>query len=419
MIFVACTNMSAFGKLTRHCHLRQILRLHKHSARSASTSLDATIGLSEEQIQMQRIAADFAEKEMLPNMMEWDEKEHFPVDAMRKAAGLGFGAIYISDQYGGSGLSRLDASVIFEALAKGCVSTTAYISIHNMALWMIDAFGNHDQKLKWLPELCTMEKFASYCLTEPGSGSDAASLVTTAKRDGEDYVLNGTKAFVSGSGASDVYVVMCRTGGSGAKGISAVVVEKGTPGLSFGKKEKKLGWNTQPTRAVILEDCRVPVSNRLGEEGQGFSFAMLGLNGGRVNIASCSMGAAAASIDIVTEHLKVRKQFGKPLASYQNNQFNLAKMATGLQTSRLIVRRAAQSIDDNAPDKMTLCAMAKLHATEVGFKITNQALQMMGGYGFIKEYPIQQYLRDLRAHLIIEGTNEVMKMVISRDILQG
>ncbi|KAL1425606.1 hypothetical protein MTO96_019033 [Rhipicephalus appendiculatus] len=378
--------MSAFGKLTRHGHLRQILRLHKHSARNASTSLDATIGLSEEQIQMQRIAADFAEKEMLPNMMEWDEKEHFPVDAMRKAAGLGFGAIYISDQYGGSGLSRLDASVIFEALAKGCVSTTAYISIHNMALWMIDAFGNHDQKLKWLPELCTMEKFASYCLTEPGSGSDAASLVTTAKRDGDDYVLNGTKAFVSGSGASDVYV---------------------------------LGWNTQPTRAVIFEDCRVPVSNRLGEEGQGFSFAMLGLNGGRVNIASCSMGAAAASIDIVTEHLKVRKQFGKPLASYQNNQFNLAKMATGLLTSRLVVRRAAQSIDDNTPDKMTLCAMAKLHATEVGFKITNQALQMMGGYGFIKEYPIQQYLRDLRAHLIIEGTNEVMKMVISRDILQG
>ncbi|XP_075728748.1 isobutyryl-CoA dehydrogenase, mitochondrial isoform X3 [Rhipicephalus microplus] len=387
--------MSAFGKLTRHIHLRQILRLHKHSARNASTSLDATIGLSEEQIQMQQMAADFAEKEMLPNMMEWDEKchmlllvtskqshlhrgptplhyhihwEHFPVDAMRKAAGLGFGAIYISDQYGGSGLSRLDASVIFEALAKGCVSTTAYISIHNMALWMIDAFGNHDQKLKWLPELCTMEKFASYCLTEPGSGSDAASLVTTAKRDGDDYVLNGTKAFVSGSGASDVYVVMCRTGGSGAKGISTVVVEKGTPGLSFGKKEKKLGWNTQPTRAVIFEDCRVPVSNRLGEEGQGFSFAMLGLNGGRVNIASCSVGAAAASIDIVAEHLKVRKQFGKPLASYQNNQFNLAKMATGLQTSRLIVRRAAQSIDDNTPDKMTLCAMAKLHATDVGFK---------------------------------------------------
>lgn len=368
---------------------------------------------------MQRIAAEFAEKEMLPNMMEWDEKEHFPVDAMRKAAGLGFGAIYISDQYGGSGLSRLDASVIFEALSKGCVSTTAYISIHNMALWMIDAFGNHDQKLKWLPELCTMEKFASYCLTEPGSGSDAASLVTTAKRDGDDYILNGTKAFVSGSGASDVYVVMCRTGSAGAKGISTVIVEKGTPGMSFGKKEKKLGWNTQPTRAVIFEDCRVPISNRLGEEGQGFSFAMQGLNGGRVNIASCSMGAAASSIDIVTEHLKVRKQFGKPLASYQNNQFNLAKMATGLQTSRLIVRRAAQSIDDNTPDKMTLCAMAKLHATEVGFKITNQALQMMGGYGFIKEYPIQQYLRDLRAHLIIEGTNEVMKMVISRDILQG
>ncbi|XP_064489670.1 isobutyryl-CoA dehydrogenase, mitochondrial-like [Ornithodoros turicata] len=389
------------------------------NARLIATSLDPTIGLTEEQIQMQKMASEFAQKEMLPFMQEWDEKEYFPVEAMRKAAELGFGGVYISDQYGGSGLSRVDASVIFEALSEGCVSTTAYISIHNMAIYMIDAFGNDEQKQRWLPQLCTMEKFASYCLTEPGAGSDAASLATTAKRDGDDYILNGSKAFISGSGDSDVYVVMCRTGGRGPKGISTVVVEKGTPGLSFGKKEKKLGWNTQPTRMVIFEDCRVPVSHRLGEEGKGFTFAMHGLNGGRVNIASCSMGAAAASINIAVEHLKVRKQFGKPLAEFQNHQFNLAKMATALQTSRLIVRKAAASIDDNLPEQTTLCAMAKMYGTDAGFKITNQALQMLGGYGFIKEYPVQQYLRDLRAHQIIEGTNEVMQMVISRDILKS
>lgn len=288
-----------------------------------------------------------------------------------------------------------------------------------MALWMIDQYGTHEQKQRWLPDLCSMEKCASYCLTEPGSGSDAASISTTAKRDGDDYILNGTKAFISGSGESEVYVVMCRTGGPGPRGISTVVVEKGTPGLSFGKKEKKLGWNSQPTRMVIFEDCRVPVSHRLGEEGQGFTIAMEGLNGGRINIASCSMGAAAASIDIVTEHMKVRKQFGKPLASYQHSQFCLARMATKLQSARLMVRKAAEAIDQDRPEKVTMSAMAKLHGTEESFKITNQALQMLGGYGFIKEYPVQQYLRDLRAHMIIEGTNEVMQMVISKNILQG
>lgn len=414
--------MALAGRLGFCRQLRHILTAgqcfdHTQIARHVSTSLDATIGLTEEQIQMQKMASEFAQKEMLPYMMEWDEKEYFPVEAMRKAAELGFGGLYISDEYGGSALSRVDASVIFEALSEGCVSTTAYISIHNMAIYMIDTYGNHEQKQRWLPQLCTMEKFASYCLTEPGAGSDASSLSTTAKRDGDDYVLNGTKAFISGAGDSDVYVVMCRTGGPGPKGISAVVVEKGAPGLSFGKKEKKLGWNTQPTRMVIFEDCRVPVSHRLGEEGQGFNFAMNGLNGGRVNIASCSIGAAAASIKIAVEHLKVRKQFGKPLATFQNHQFNLAKMATALQASRLLVRKAAAAIDEDTADKTTLCAMAKLQGTDAGFKITNQALQMMGGYGFIKEYPIQQYLRDLRAHLIVEGTNEVMQMVISRDIL--
>ncbi|KAL1425607.1 hypothetical protein MTO96_019034 [Rhipicephalus appendiculatus] len=328
----------------------QFASQHKCATRNASTALDAT--------------------EFLPHMQEWDEKEIFPVEAMRKAGELGFGGVYISDQYGGAGLSRLDASVIFEALAKGCVSTTAYITVHHMALWMIDQYGTHEQKQRWLPDLCSMEKCASYCLTEPGSGSDAASISTTAKRDGDDYILNGTKAFISGSGASEVYV--------------------GTPGLSFGKKEKKLSWNSQPTRMVIFEDCRVPVSHRLGEEGQGFTIAMEGLNGGRINIASCSMGAAAASIDIVTEHMQVRKQFGKPLASFQHSQFCLARMATKLQSARLMLQ-------DHKPS-----------TANAG-----------GGYGIIKEYPVQQYLRDLRAHMIIEGTNEVMQMVIAKDILQG
>uniref|UniRef100_A0A131X8G7 Isobutyryl-CoA dehydrogenase, mitochondrial n=1 Tax=Hyalomma excavatum TaxID=257692 RepID=A0A131X8G7_9ACAR len=415
--------MGIISKTLIRPQIRALLRApfasHKCTACNVSTALDATFGLSEEQIQMQKTASDFAEKEFLPYMQEWDEKEIFPVEAMRKAGELGFGGVYISDQYGGAGLNRLDASVIFEALAKGCVSTTAYITVHHMALWMIDQYGTHEQKQRWLPDLCSMEKCASYCLTEPGSGSDAASISTTAKRDGDDYILNGTKAFISGSGASEVYVVMCRTGGPGPKGISAMVVEKGTQGLSFGKKEKKLGWNSQPTRMVIFEDCRVPVSHRLGEEGQGFTIAMEGLNGGRINIASCSMGAAAASIDIVAEHMKVRKQFGKPLASFQHSQFCLARMATKLQSARLIVRKAAEAIDQDRPEKVTMSAMAKLHGTEESFKITNQALQMLGGYGFIKEYPVQQYLRDLRAHMIIEGTNEVMQMVISKDILKG
>ncbi|XP_066462713.1 isobutyryl-CoA dehydrogenase, mitochondrial isoform X3 [Eleutherodactylus coqui] len=356
---------------------------------------------------------------MAPNMALWDEKEIFPVETMKKAAQLGFGGIYTRPDVGGSGLSRLDTSIIFEALSTGCVSTTAYMSIHNMCVWMIDTFGNDEQRHRFCPSLCSMEKFASYCLTEPGSGSDAASLLTSAKRDGDRYILNGSKAFISGGGDTDVYVVMCRTGGSGSRGISCLVVEKGTPGLSFGKKEKKVGWNSQPTRAVIFEDCVVPVTNRLGEEGQGFGIAMKGLNGGRINIASCSLGAAHASVLLSRDHLVVRKQFGEPLANNQYLQFRLAEMATQLVTARLIVRHAAQALQEEHSNAATLCAMAKLYATDECFKVCNQALQMHGGYGYLKDYAVQQFVRDIRVHQILEGTNEVMRMIVARNILQG
>lgn len=381
--------------------------------------IDPSIGLTEEQKEFQKVAFDFASKEMAPNMALWDEKEIFPVETMQKAAQLGFGGIYTSPDVGGSGLSRLDTSVIFEALSTGCVSTTAYMSIHNMCVWMIDTFGNEEQRHRFCPPLCSMEKLASYCLTEPGSGSDAASLLTSAKRDGDRYILNGSKAFISGAGDTDVYVVMCRTGGSGARGISCLVVEKGTPGLSFGKKEKKVGWNSQPTRAVIFEDCAVPVANRLGQEGQGFGIAMRGLNGGRINIASCSLGAAHASVLLTRDHMVVRKQFGEPLANYQYLQFRLAEMATQLVTARLIVRHAAQALQEGHGDAATLCAMAKLYATDECFKVCNQALQMHGGYGYLKDYAVQQYVRDIRVHQILEGTNEVMRMIVARNLLQG
>ncbi|XP_070345991.1 isobutyryl-CoA dehydrogenase, mitochondrial isoform X1 [Equus asinus] len=393
------------------------------SVSSATSSLysgitEASMGLNEEQKEFQKVAFDFAAQEMAPNMAEWDQKELFPVDVMRKAAQLGFGGIYVQTDVGGSGLSRLDTAVIFEALATGCTSTTAYISIHNMCAWIIDTFGNEEQRHKFCPPLCTMEKFASYCLTEPGSGSDAASLLTSAKRQGDHYVLNGSKAFISGAGESDVYVVMCRTGEPGPKGISCIVVEKGTPGLSFGKKEKKVGWNSQPTRAVIFEDCAVPVANRIGDEGQGFLIAMKGLNGGRINVASCSLGAAYASVVLTRDHLNVRKQFGEPLANKQYLQFKLADMATRLVASRLMIRSAAVALQEEREDAVALCSMAKLFATDECFAICNQALQMHGGYGYLKDYAIQQYVRDSRVHQILEGSNEVMRMLISRSLLQ-
>ncbi|KAM9852890.1 isobutyryl-CoA dehydrogenase, mitochondrial [Aulostomus maculatus] len=385
--------------------------------RGIASCIDPSHGLTDEQKEFQKVAFDFAANEMAPYMAEWDQKEMFPVETMRKAAQLGFGGIYVQPDVGGSGLSRLDTSVIFEALSTGCVSTTAYISIHNMCAWMIDTFGNSEQRQRFCPDLCSMERFASYCLTEPGSGSDAASLLTTAQRKGDHYILNGSKAFISGGGDTDVYVVMCRTGDKGPKGISCVVVEKETPGLSFGKKEKKVGWNSQPTRAVIFEDCAVPVTNRLGEEGQGFSIAMRGLNGGRINIASCSLGAAHASIELARDHLLVRKQFGETLSNNQFLQFKLAEMATKLVASRLLVREAATALQENRPDAVALCSMAKLFATDECFNICNQALQMHGGYGYLKDYAVQQFVRDIRVHQILEGTNEVMRMIISRSLL--
>ncbi|NWI47052.1 ACAD8 protein, partial [Picathartes gymnocephalus] len=387
--------------------------------RGIASCIDPSTGLTEDQKEFQKVALDFAAKEMAPYMAEWDEKEIFPVEMMRKAAQLGFGGIYVKPDVGGSGLSRLDTSIIFEALSTGCTSTTAYMSIHNMCVWMIDTFGSEEQRRRFCPSLCSMERFASYCLTEPGSGSDAASLLTSAQRKGDTYILNGSKAFISGGGDTDVYVVMCRTGGPGPKGISCLVLEKGMPGLSFGKKEKKVGWNSQPTRAVIFEDCVVPVGNRLGAEGQGFSIAMQGLNGGRINIASCSLGAAHASVLLAQEHLTVRKQFGEPLANNQYLQFRLAEMATRLVAARLMVRNAARALQDGREDAAVLCSMAKLFATDECFGICNQALQMHGGYGYLKDYAVQQFVRDIRVHQILEGTNEVMRMIVARNLLQG
>ncbi len=373
--------------------------------------------LSEEQRAFQETAREFAAKEMAPHAARWDEERVFPEDALRKAAALGFAGIYLGGDVGGAGLSRLDAAVIFEELAAGCTSTAAYISIHNMAAWMIDHFGSGEQRRRFLPRLTSMEHFASYCLTEPGAGSDAAALKTRAVRDGDDYVLNGSKAFISGAGRSDVYVVMCRTGGAGPKGISTLVVPRNTPGMSFGKQEAKLGWNSQPTAMVIFEGARVPVANRLGEEGEGFKIAMMGLDGGRINISACSIGAARACLEAAREHILTREQFGKPLAEFQALQFRLADMATELEAARLMVHHAAAKLDRGDPEATLYCAMAKRFATDAGFSVCNAALQLHGGYGYIRDYPIERYLRDVRVHQILEGTNEIMRLVIARRLL--
>jgi len=381
------------------------------------TSLDISAGLTEEQKEMQSMALQFAMNEMWPNMAAWDQGQIFPVDVLKKAAELGFGALYTSPDHGGTGLTRLDASIIFEALSHGCVSTTAYITIHNMVCWMIDKFGTKEQREHWVPLMANMDKLGSYCLTEPGAGSDAGSLATTARREGDTFILNGSKAFISGAGETDVYLVMVRTGGKGPKGITCLLIEKGMKGLSFGKKEQKMGWNSQPTRAVIFEDCEVPVSNIIGTEGAGFNIAMAGLNGGRINIASTSLGAAQHSLQIAADHLKVRKQFGRPLSETQHNQFALARMATQVVASRSMVRNAARALDSKHPDTVQLCSMAKLFATDNCFEVVNQALQMHGGYGYLKDYPIEQFLRDIRVNQILEGTNQVMQMLIARSIL--
>ncbi|TPX51505.1 hypothetical protein SeMB42_g01087 [Synchytrium endobioticum] len=380
--------------------------------------VNPTHGLTDEQTEIYNTARTFAEKEMKDHMLDWDINETFPVDALRKAASLGFGAMYMKEDVGGSNLSRLDTSLVIEAMSMGCVSTTAFLSIHNMVVAMIDNYASDELRHKHIPPLATMDKIASYCLTEPGAGSDAGNLATTAKKDGDFYILNGSKAFISGGGDSDLYAVMARTGSAGPKGISCILVEKGTPGLSFGKKERKVGWNSQPTRAVIFEDCRVPISNRVGAEGQGFAIAMNGLNGGRLNIASASLGGAQASFDEALAHVKVRKQFGAPLSKNQDVQFKLSNMAIALNASRLYIRQAAKMVDEDHPSAHVWCAMAKVFATEQCSHVADTALQLHGGYGYLKDYKVQQYYRDLRVHQILEGTSEVMRMITSRAILQ-
>ena len=375
--------------------------------------------LSDEQRAFQDMARQFAAQEMAPHAAEWDEKEIFPVEVLRQAAALGFGGIYVGDDVGGSNLSRVDAALIFEELAAGCTSTAAYLSIHNMAAWMIDSHGNRAQRKKWLPGLTGMQALSSYCLTEPGSGSDAAALKTRAERDADDYVLNGSKAFISGASVSDLYVTMVRTGADGPSGISCLVVEKDTPGLSFGKLEKKLGWHSQPTAMVQFEDCRVPVANRLGEEGDGFKIAMRGLDGGRINIAACSIGAARACQEAATAYMGEREQFGHKLADFQALQFKLADMATALEAARLLVHRAAAKLDAGDPEATLHCAMAKRFATDAGFDICNQALQLHGGYGYLRDFPIERHLRDVRVHQILEGTNEIMRVIIARQLLES
>src|SRR6202048_4287994 len=374
--------------------------------------------LSDEQRAFAETARAFAREEWLPHAPGWDERAEFPVTALRRAAELGFAGIYVGDEFGGSGLGRVDATIIFEELAAACVSTAAYLSIHNMAAWMIDRFGTREQRARFLPELMNMAHFASYCLTEPGSGSDAAALATRAVRDGDAYVLNGTKAFISGASVSDLYVTMGRTGGAGPKGITCLVVEKDAPGLSFGKKERKLGWNTQPTAMVIFEDCHVPVANRLGAEGDGFMIAMMGLDGGRLNIGACSLGGGRASMEAARNYMLERRQFGQRLADFQALQFKLADMATELDAARLMLWRAASSLDAGLSEASMQCAMAKRLATDAGFHVANEALQLHGGYGYLKDFPIERYLRDVRVHQILEGTNEIMRVIIARHLLR-
>ncbi len=377
-----------------------------------------TTRLNEEQVMIQDMAKRFAADRLAPHTSEWDETKHFPVDVIKETASLGFAGIYVGEDVGGSSLGRLDAALIFEQLSYGDVSTAAFISIHNMASWMIDRFGSDTQRKEWLPKLTSMDLIASYCLTEPGSGSDAVAMKTTAVRDGETYVLNGSKQFISGAGTSDVYVLMAKTSDEGSRGVSAFIIPLDTPGLSFGGNEKKMGWNSQPTRQVLLDDVRIPVANRIGEEGHGFKFAMAGLDGGRLNIAACSLGGAQRALDKALAYAKEREQFGQPIANFQATQFKLADMETELQAARVMLYEAAAKLDVKAPDATRWCAMAKRFVTDTGFKVANDALQIHGGYGYLAEYGVEQIVRDLRVHQILEGTNEIMRVIVSRDMLK-
>ena len=375
--------------------------------------------LSEDQRAIQEAARAFSDAELAPNSARWDEDKHFPVDVMRRAAEMGFCGIYAAEEHGGMSLGRVEAALIFEELSRGDVTTAAFLSIHNMVTWVIDRFGAEELRTRLVPSLVTMDKIASYCLTEPGSGSDAAALRTTAVRDGDHYVLNGSKAFISGAGTSDVYVVMVRTGGEGPKGVSAIVIEAGTPGLSFGAQERKMGWNAQPTAIVQFDDCRVPLANLLGEEGAGFRYAMAGLDGGRLNIAACSLGGARLALETAQDYVTTRKQFGRPIGEFQALQFRLADMATELEAARLMVLRGAWAIDTDHPEKTKWCAMAKRLATDACFQIADEALQLHGGYGYLKDYPLERIVRDLRVHRILEGTNEIMRVIVAREMARG
>ncbi|MBA8928126.1 hypothetical protein BC739_005343 [Kutzneria viridogrisea] len=372
--------------------------------------------LSEDQRAIAATAAEFAQEHLAPNAVQWDQDKHFPVDVLRKAAELGMGGVYVREDLGGSGLSRMDAALIFEALATGCPSIAGYLSIHNMVAWMVDTFGNDAQRARWVPNLCSMQSLGSYCLTEPEAGSDAAALRTRAVRDGDHYVVDGVKQFISGAGTSEVYVVMVRTSGNGARGVSALVVEKGSPGLSFGPNEKKMGWNAQPTRQVIFDGVRVPVANRLGAEGDGFKIAMRGLNGGRLNIGACSLGGGQAALRQAIAYLETRKAFGTNLIRSQALRFQLADMDTELEAARTLLWRAATALDSGDPRAVELCAMAKRFATDTGFAVANRALQLHGGYGYLAEYGIEKLVRDLRVHQILEGTNEIMRVIVSRGL---
>jgi alkylation response protein AidB-like acyl-CoA dehydrogenase len=373
--------------------------------------------LTDDQIAIRDMALAFAAENLAPHAVEWDERKHFPVDVLREAASLGMGGVYIQEDVGGSGLSRLDAALIFEALATADPSISAYISIHNMAAWMIDRYGSDEQRQRYLPKLCTMEHLASYALTEPGAGSDAANLKTRAVLDGDHYVVTGTKQFISGAGETDLYVTMVRTGEGGASGISTLVIERDTPGLSFGANERKMGWNAQPTRAVILEGARVPVANRLGPEGIGFKIAMSGLDGGRLNIGACSVGGAQGALDKTLAYMTERRAFGSRLADFQALQFRLADMAIELECARSFLWRAAANLDAGSPDATRLCAMAKRVATDTGFTVANEALQLHGGYGYLADYGIEKIVRDLRVHQILEGTNEIMRLIVARGLV--
>ncbi|HBN6198672.1 acyl-CoA dehydrogenase family protein [Vibrio parahaemolyticus] len=373
--------------------------------------------LNEDQRAFADTAQQFSLERLAPMAAEWDEKQNFPKDVLREAGELGFLSLYTPEAHGGLGLSRLDASIVFEQLSMGCTSTTAFMTIHNMVSWMVASFATEDVRAKYCPKLVTGERLGSYCLTEPNAGSDAASLATTASKKGDTYVLNGGKAFISGAGETDVLVVMARTGEAGAKGVSAFVVPAQADGISYGRKEPKMGWNSQPTRAVTFDNVVIPASHLLGEEGQGFIFAMKGLDGGRINIATCSVGTAQQALNQATQYMLERKQFGKSLAQFQALQFKLADMATELVAARQLVRYAASKLDRGDPDATTYCAMAKRFATDIGFQICDQALQIYGGYGYIKEYPLERYFRDVRVHQILEGTNEIMRLIIARRLL--